>query len=728
MMRNFFDERGDAMTKFVIAALVVSLVAVFLTSGLTKGVAFGIEQSTRDTSELAQTRLLEQTLPAEADSATSVFIPSHDIFGQPNAVVNVPTAGGVIGEPVAGAHEIDFFQRGYGILGALGVFDKFWAYYYNANTNQIVRYDYASRNAACLATGVSLPGTTWSNIKKMTAGYLPASQLPLVDKYLSSTGATPQDVTLQSGFCEAIEGNKGVVVWVDGTPANSPVTNPKWLQYAYLLPSSAPGSVNVNFTWQPPASGPLLAAPNIVFNYNSSSGGWLPGVPSSTITVQETNYHRGFSRTPCVQGATTIATVSGPVNQLLGADSAANNPPATFPGEWEQYNVTPVSSGACTVTFQSLTTGPFADNKSASVTITVAATPPPALPFNSWPQQLVVGSGGASVGTTSGTVVASAASRDPMVAFGPVLNALLGGGVARAAGGAPCFALGQTLGGGVDNSLPPQVSAQLGMYVDSNGCEVDANGNPLPAASVAMIAYETVGSGQSGTFSVPASNGCGPYASFGSWTPNLGRNDAQAALPTAGVNAGTCSVTLTDGISSQTPAPDKGSVEVSIIQTDPCAAPGYCILFVGYNQITADAVDGTLCRGGWAIGEQIFSATTGQQVPANNLAQAFQWVDYSGNPIAPLAPLDNGVDLAFNGNYPNPLTLPGTPSAAYNAAYNTADAVFSNNLNQDTSQAVSAGGSCTWNPGISWALPVQSVLPTNPNAAINDLDMPAYFH
>jgi prepilin-type N-terminal cleavage/methylation domain-containing protein len=205
--------------------------------------------------------------------------------------------------------------------------------------------------------------------------------------------------------------------------------------------------------------------------------------------------------------------------------------------------------------------------------VTVEFTVQPNVPpVSSWPAELVLGAGQASVGTASGS--ASSVALDP---FGPLLNAMLGGGIARAAG-APCYARGTTDGTTVDMSLPAWVSAQTGIYYDTNGCEVDANDNPLPASSVGMVTYTA--NQVSVTYNVNlGSTTCnGSQVSLTGWNPASAVGKG-AILGAEGVSAGSCSVTLADGDNTQSFGRDSGTVAINVLAPPPCSQIGNACTF-----------------------------------------------------------------------------------------------------------------------------------------------------
>jgi len=263
---------------------------------------------------------------------------------------------------------------------------------------------------------------------------------------------------------------------------------------------------------------------------------------------------------PCA-GIVTVTTASG------SFPSTPSSTPATA-----IVSIAPVGPGTCTLLVQDQ----YGEKIAIGVTVQQS--------ISTWPQQLVLGTNGTSVGSTSGTLADAAVPQ--IVAFGPVVNALLAGGVARAASGSPCFALAQTTSGTVDASLPSSVRAALGIYVDSNGCEVDASDAPIAATSVGMIAYNKNGQSETYTYSQA---GC-PVV-FSGWSP--GSSAIQSLLGVQGQSQGTCSVTLSDG-GSQTPTPDAGLVGISVKATGCVSGQTCAVLLTGSANSYNDTTHGTL--------------------------------------------------------------------------------------------------------------------------------------
>ncbi len=88
--------------------------------------------------------------------------------------------------------------------------------------------------------------------------------------------------------------------------------------------------------------------------------------------------------------------------------------------------VTPLAQGACTMI--------VADQygEQVQVPINVAPSPTPWQNFGTWPASLVLGANGGAVGYTTTGQLAYEAPQSILARVAPIINALLGGGVARA--------------------------------------------------------------------------------------------------------------------------------------------------------------------------------------------------------------------------------------------------------------------------------------------------------
>ena len=170
-----------------------------------------------------------------------------------------------------------------------------------------------------------------------------------------------------------------------------------------------------------------------------------------------------------------------------------------------------------------------------TVVLNYTPSPSPTPPgFKTWPANLQLATSGEHIGTSSR--------------------------------GQPCFAVGRNAANtSFDGSLDSNVASALGVYVDGNGCEVDANGTPL--TQPVIVAWEP--SGTSETFNIRG-NACS-VAGFGPWMPASGTG-ARVLLMANSTAPGACTISLSDGIATQTPEPDTGLVGINVTGVCPSGA------------------------------------------------------------------------------------------------------------------------------------------------------------
>ncbi|HTZ55044.1 MAG TPA: hypothetical protein VMB20_08255, partial [Candidatus Acidoferrum sp.] len=298
------------------------------------------------------------------------------------------------------------------------------------------------------------------------------------------------------------------------------------------------------------------------------------------------SYTVNFSKT--FDSEQLVLYAGGPCQGVITATPASGSFPATPSRTTANASLQIVgqSPGTCALVVQDQ----YGERVSFNVTVQQNAA--------TWPQQLVLGALGNAVGLTSGAApIALNKTTRLGVALGPVINALLGGGVARAyaSAGQLCNALGVTNAfvwgdnpsNYIDRSLPASVSAALNVYVDSNGCLVDSYDNPL--ATVGMIAYNPAGT----TATFETLNGystCnGNVATVGWQTSPTG---VQAYYGARGNNAGTCNVGLAPSGDTATPAPDAGLIAVNVL------TPSYfTVECTGFIDQEGDRGCGVACEG-----------------------------------------------------------------------------------------------------------------------------------
>ncbi|TAM92351.1 hypothetical protein EPN42_01260 [bacterium] len=280
--------------------------------------------------------------------------------------------------------------------------------------------------------------------------------------------------------------------------------------------------------------------------------------PGDTVSINitkryDTRAAATFGGSPVTISANCSAFLQGTVG---GATQSGNDLTATLQLQVIGNGNTSGSTASCSGTVQD------AFNE---LPVHFAFAVQPYAPMKTWPADLVLGAGGASVGPTNGSpaTLADAGWQTPNLAR--LLNGVLGGGVAVAA--QPCYAQAFLTDGKTPDTTPTAAAIAvpgLGQFgVTTDGC-MTLNGVPVSASQAGMIAYEPDGAGAS--FSTSGST-CAPgTVAVGSWIPNLGRNDVEALLPAQGQSAGNCNVTLSDG-SSGAATPDQGLVAVNVQNT-----------------------------------------------------------------------------------------------------------------------------------------------------------------
>jgi prepilin-type N-terminal cleavage/methylation domain-containing protein len=279
------------------------------------------------------------------------------------------------------------------------------------------------------------------------------------------------------------------------------------------------------------------------------------GKPGTTV-----NFGKTFD------GQQLLLAVGGPCLGIVSASTALGfvPPSPSHASAGASVGIAPLSQGACTLVVQDQY------GEQVRVPINVAPSPTPWQNFGTWPASLVLGASGGAVGYTESGQLAYGAPQSILARVAPVINALLGGSVARAqsiiyTGVCYAQAFKSGTGGPIDASLPSG-AAGLNVSLTTDGCILDALGDaPYGGSSTplgTLLAYEPASSGQTGNF-----NTGGPctIVNEGSWLPNLGRNDVQALLPMAGNATGTCILDVSDGTSTQAPVPDGGQVSVTVI-------------------------------------------------------------------------------------------------------------------------------------------------------------------
>lgn len=343
MMKKVLDQRGDAAISQVIGIVLAVLIVI--------AAAFSYSSLTGATTAAASADIKQTILDgvvsqwdSESHAASSVFIPSYDVFGNVNQVPTATIAGGAPAVANPGSHEIDFYTRG------LDRKAKFWAYVYDAFGQRMIEYEYQSRDAAGKAQGLNQQGLAVVPMQKFSAEYILASDIPGINPFVNANtrakGIPLTNQTTNLGYPGVASGNRLVSVDIsEKGPTKTAVANPFYSRHIELLAGAAfAGQIVVAQNFTPPPSGPLTVNPNNLTFSNPAAGG-------QTITATELNYHRPFSSTPCVTaGGATIATVSG----------------FSGPGPSATATVTPNNTVSGTCTFKVVSA-----DQSASVTVTV---------------------------------------------------------------------------------------------------------------------------------------------------------------------------------------------------------------------------------------------------------------------------------------------------------------------------------------------------------------------
>jgi prepilin-type N-terminal cleavage/methylation domain-containing protein len=337
-------------------------------------------------------------------------------------------------------------------------------------------------------------------------------------------------------------------------------------------------------------------------------------------------------------------------------------------------NLQALAQGTC----QLLVQDQYGEQLTFNVSV-VNPIPPPL----SWPAYLQLGVNGGVQGTATGSVTAMRSGSDAFrIALGPIINALLGGGVARAGTGGACFALAMSgAGGSYDTTLPQWVSAALNIGVDpASKCETYANGNPLATIATGVAVFNA----KQATTSYEFNGGNCPATSL-RWISS--NQNVQAALLGAegGGQQGTCTVTFTDGAAS--PPPQTADNGLAVVNVQPsCSVPTACMAILQYDQYQANPLDASQnCQGASSVGVGVYDSQTGAEV---SISQPYiAMFDASGNALswapAPLATLE-GLAETYNGSAPpNPNVNPPGVAAAL--------ADFASNYKPIQGQGVAAG-------------------------------------
>ncbi|HTX57496.1 MAG TPA: prepilin-type N-terminal cleavage/methylation domain-containing protein [Candidatus Acidoferrales bacterium] len=305
----------------------------------------------------------------------------------------------------------------------------------------------------------------------------------------------------------------------------------------YAWPAGDPNDPPAAFQLEPVLHNGGLCSVTVADDYGQTGtvnvqvmGDLTPGATPTPIPVGQTatvNFGKTFDSEKLLLSAGGACL--GIVNATTASGSfpaSPSNTPATG-----SVTITAVSQGSCVLLVQDQY------GEQVQIPIDVQAV---RQNFATWPASLVVGASGGAVGTTTSSGYTG-----------------------------PCYAQAFASGtsGSIDTSLPPSVASALGVSVTTDGCILNADASAPYGGSTptgVMIAYEPVGSGQTGNFS-DNPLGCGGVT-FGAWTPPSA-SGAQVSLPAVGATPGGCSVDFSDGTSTQALAADKGAVAVTTVQS-----------------------------------------------------------------------------------------------------------------------------------------------------------------
>ncbi len=359
--------------------------------------------------------------------------------------------------------------------------------------------------------------------------------------------------------------------------------------------SAAPAPPNAPYTWavqtaghppdQPPGSFALVpfagnggvCTVRIVDSYNQEvdthiqvMGDLSPRVRSLSMKVGDPAVALAFGKT--FDTDVLALQFGGPCGGIVSATQTAHAQASSVSTQATTATATiaALAAGSC-----DLQIGDQYGEPVAIVHVNVKANQP----FATWPAYLEVATPGAVLGTTTG-VLADANGRSFVAKVGPVLNALLGGATAQAAGYTGwCYAHAFAADGVTpDTSLMTGAHAltqaqlnALNVSVTTDGCILDAAGDaPYQDAGGnhgAMVMWEP---GASASNFAYQNSGCANYIEA-NWSPvNPAQHVVADLLPGEGRVAGSCNVSFSDSTSTQTPAPDAGLVAVNVIAT--CAS------------------------------------------------------------------------------------------------------------------------------------------------------------
>jgi prepilin-type N-terminal cleavage/methylation domain-containing protein len=267
-------------------------------------------------------------------------------------------------------------------------------------------------------------------------------------------------------------------------------------------------------------------------------------------------------------GDALVLNEGGPCGGLIAVQQTASTPASSLSTTptTAQLTITPKRAGSCT-----MLVGDQYGEPPVPVPIVIDGAA-----FATWPEQLVLGAADSTIGM--------AEREHPDLA--QTINALFGGATADALTSG-CYAAAETAGGApmpmsAAPALVQQFASANGFTVDDTGCFM-SGGSPLQATGsspVGGIIYEP--SQVSRTFNNAGNDTCnGTTATETGWLPANRTGVSVMRLVQPGATSGTCTMALTDGVSSQTLAADKGLVSVTV---QGICAPQCLVMSLGWSQ------------------------------------------------------------------------------------------------------------------------------------------------
>jgi len=180
------------------------------------------------------------------------------------------------------------------------------------------------------------------------------------------------------------------------------------------------------------------------------------------------------------------------------------------------------------------------------------------------------------------------------------------------------------------------------MYVDTNGCEVDASGAPITATGVGMVAY--TGNGTRETYAIDNDATCSGIATAEGWNPSSAVG-IEALLETeGGSTTGKCTITLSDG-TPQATSPGAGLVTVDVTTLGCVNGQTCAVMLTGSANSYNDTTHGTI-TGYAGAGTMEFTSTDGGSswtLVYSAFTDSEGTITYTGSSEEPAAPEFTGT-------------------------------------------------------------------------------------